>query len=277
MTQTLWDKTTLLARIADIDKKVRHAGGSPDNIEIMAYAKALIGTERQKTAVVLGMTPELRALALDRFERVTSVDNNPESIALYRDWVKYPEREQIIQASWLSLNTILHTRPIAVLGDGIFGNLPDLNAHRQLLELLRDILADGGRLVTRMAMIPEGFDAVANSADKLIHKFRQNELTEEEFGFGMRLMGHHQHSYDPVTFQLNNDRIFAACQEDLQRGRLSSHEHGIILRYRSPGSNVILPQREWEKLLKETGFRFVAHQCVGKDWYRYYVIYECSA
>jgi hypothetical protein len=272
-----WDRVTLESRISDTAGRRRHAGGSPDENEIAAYATALSGAAGRGTALVLGMTPELRRLALSRFRRVFSVDNNPEAILLYRDWVDATERarEVIVESDWRDLTPPASVDIDAVLGDGVFGNLPDIGGHRALLGTIGQLLAPAGRFVTRHALIPEGFDARSCRAESLIEQFRAGRLDEAEFGFGMRIVGHYHDCYDRVSFLLDNQAVFARCEDAYRAGRLTAQEIGAIRRYSYGGRNCLLPQSLWEELLRECGFDFRVVPCTGKAWYAYYPVYDC--
>ncbi len=277
MPGTEWDPATLQARISDGARRLRHPGGSPDPVEIAAYAAA-IPAEARGTALVLGMTPELRALAAARFERVVSVEMNPAAVALYRDWLD-PEaraRETIVERDWLAGERLGDDPVAVVLGDGVFGNLPDLAAHHRLLRIIRASLRPGGRFVTRMAMIPDGFDPARHTCDRLIARYRAGEYDAAEFGFGMRIVGHYATCYDPATATLDNARLFAACAARRAAGGLPAAEEAAIRRYYYGGTNRIVSQAFWEAALAGCGYRFRPHRCHGKAWYDYYVVYECA-
>lgn len=258
-----WNQATLETRIADARLRQRYPGGSPDPVEIAAYAAALgQADDAPGAALVLGMTPELRALALTRFERLISVDANPHAIALYRNWVApaEQERETILAANWFSLPAVLAHPVSAVLADGVFGNLPDLAAHEQLLRTIAAVLSPSGRLVTRMAMIPDDFDPTVHRADRLLTRFRARQIDEAEFGFGMRLVGHYESCYDRPTAQLDNAKIYACCLARHAASEFTDAEHAVIRRYYFGGYNCIVTQRAWERGLTAAGWQFQIHR-----------------
>jgi SAM-dependent methyltransferase len=272
-----WDRDTLRARIQDAGARIRHPGGSPDPTEVAAYEAALPAGARDGTALILGMTPELRRLALRRFRRVVSVDANPGAIDLYRDWIdaKDRARERIVRADWLDLTG--RVAPVsAVLGDGVFGNLLTLAAHRRLLRQIARLLQPGGRFITRQALIPNGFDPAAHRADRLLRRFRRGAIDAGEFGFGIRLVGYLETCYDGRRYLLDNARVFRRCDDARRQGVIREDEYAAIRRYYYGGRNCILPQDRWERLLAECGYRFDTRPCRGKAWYAYYVIYACE-
>lgn len=264
-----WDKNTLRARVADQARRVRHEAGSPSAPEIAAYARAL-PDGRRESAVVLGMTPELRALALSRFTRVVSIDISPEAVAAFGDWPAGREREEIVQADWWDLPQHAHEVD-AVLTDGGFPNSEDVEAVGELLTCVRDVLRPGGRLVTRHPVVPEGLDLEANSHPELVARYRRGDLDPTEFGFGMRLLGHLRCCWDGEY--LDNAKLFAEIADD---ETLTAPERALVGRYVFHGRNVLLPAGDWERLLVDSGFEFAVEVLTGRDWHAYYPVYAAS-
>ncbi len=262
-----WDKNTLSARVADAGRRVRHEAGSPCPDEIAAYGRGL-PDGRGETAVVLGMTPELRSLALSRFERVVSIDISSDAVAAFGDWPDDREREEIILSDWWELPR--HVQGVdAVLTDGGFPNSADVDAMGELLTCVRDVLRPGGRLVTRHPVVPDGLDLDAESHPSLVARHRDGRLDPTEFGFGMRLLGHLRCCWDGVY--LDNAKLFAEIDDDQS---LTVAERAVIGRYVFGGRNVLLPAGDWERLMGEKGFEPSVEVLTGRDWYRYYPIYS---
>lgn len=277
MTGAGWGDESLRARIADPSRRLRHPAGSPDATEVAAYAAALpVGIPGP--IVVLGMTPELRALAARRAERTIAVDVSERAIALYGGWLTPAERalETVVLADWRRLADIVDEPAAAVIADGAFGNLPDEDAHAELLATIRAVLSPEGRFVTRHALIPRGVRLADHSADALLARFRAGEIDEAEFGFGTRLLGHHACCYDPRSGRLDNAKLFAEVDAARERGDLTAAEHAAICRYRFDGDNCILDQDRWERLLSECELRFSSADLRGREWYSYYPVYRCQ-
>jgi SAM-dependent methyltransferase len=184
-------------------------------------------------------------------------------------------RERVIRADWMTLAERVGPAR-AVLGDGVFGNLLTLEAHRRLLLEIARVLLPGGRFITRQALVPRGFDPGAHRAARLLRRFRRGEIDASEFGFGMRLFGHYDDCYDRDTFLLDNAAVFRRCDDARRRGELEDREHAAIRRYYYGGRNCILPQERWEDLLRDCAYRFTTRPCRGKAWYDYYVVYACA-
>ena len=94
-----WDEATLRTRIIDTDRRLRRAASSPNAEEIEVFRRMLESGGPPETVLVLGMTPELRRLALQHARRVYSVDDSKTSIDLFRSWVDRADRrrERIIR------------------------------------------------------------------------------------------------------------------------------------------------------------------------------------
>ena len=124
-------------------------------------------------------------------------------------------------------------------------------------------------------MVPRNFTPNDHSAQPLLKRFRAGELTEEEFGFGMRIFGSYSDAYNMQTFILDNKEVFAKYEDWLKKGLLSESEYTAIRRYYYAGPNLIPPQTVWETMLFEEGFTFQQYTLKGKMWYEYYPIYYC--
>ncbi len=274
-----WDCKTLTARVSDFKALQRFAGGSPNSAEVAAYAAGFPPALETGACLVLGMTPELRKLAASRSNSFVTVERNPDAIELYRDWLNtdMQRKERIISAEWLTLGTLdLPEAPCAaVIGDGIFGNLPNLTAHRALLRQITSRLHSEGRFITRKALATTLSQEEASTPDMLIRQYRQHEIDEAEFGFGMRLRAFLDTCYNAVTYELDNRTIFQQCSNLHRSQQLTDQEYTIVKRYYYGGTNCILPQEVWEQTLKECGFSFRIHRLKGKTWYAYYPVYEC--
>lgn len=273
-----WDSVSLLARIKDKDARQRFEAGCPNKVEIEAYAAALPCNCSQQTTVVLGITPELRLLAAKSFKKVLTIDYSRQSIETYTDWLtsSYRQKETIINGNWLNLQEHLPGPVFVIMGDGIFGNLQDVEQHRILLSNIASSLFPGGSFITRMAFIPEGFEPDEHTAEKLINRFRNGEINEAEFGFDMRILGHYKFCYDKNKYILDNAKLFKECDDFLRCGKISKEELSLIRRYYFTGKNCIISQGLWEALLQQHNFSFTIQPCFGRTWYKYYMVYKCN-
>ena len=279
-----WDNESLRARIADPYRRIRYEAGSPNSHEIECYGYCLskgfrLGAKKADGwhIVVLGMTPELRQMAHKMSCAVTCVDVSEEAIKLYCDWICEEDRikENIVQADWIRLPDVLNKPADAIIGDGVFGNMTSLEDYTRVLRALRESLGRDGFLVLRTIMVPSNFTANKHAAQQLLKRFRAGELTEAEFGFGMRIFGSCSDAYNVQTFLLDNKEVFLRYEDWFKKGILSESEYAAIRRYYYAGPNLIPPQTVWETMLLEEGFTFQQYTLKGKMWYEYYPIYYC--
>ncbi len=272
-----WDAKTIRLRIEDPKTRQRFAAGCPNADEIKMYEAATRNLRDKSIALVLGMTPELRKLTIRVFCRVVTADNNPDAIATYKNWLSKEEqhKEHILETDWFDLEQHLNHRVSAIMGDGIFGNLVNFESHVTLLQLLSRLLSDGGVLIVRKALIPANFDPDEESFENKLKLFRQGALDRAEFGLASRILGFYRHSYNPETYILDSRDIRYAIQKKYRQGRITKTEFHAMNRYSYNGRNCILPQEVWERLLSDCGFKYRIFECLGKDWYRYYKIYQC--
>jgi len=276
-----WDLATHKARIADMGSCIRYAAGSPDSEEILLCQRLLLNdglrSPSKKRFLILGMTPELRRMALATGMEVVSVDKSRHAIELFRDWVpeEFRHRERTIQRNWLGLDEEEAWAFDAIMGDGVFGNVLSLQEHYHLFEKLRCVLDPDGIIILRQVIIPDVFKFEDNTCAALLKRFRAGSMSEEGFGFSMRLWGCFDQAYDPGSFLLNNRTVFNHYRESLREGILSQSEFDLIWRYYYDGLNMILPQWGWEEILSEAGFAFEAHFLEGREWYEYFPVYSC--
>ena len=273
--QPKWNERAYRARIKNSDKRERFEAGSPNSEEIVTYSQAIPAEAQRKTAVILGMTPELRNMAAREFERIICVDHNQYAINLYRDWLadELRQKESIKCNGWLEIEHCLTHQADVIFGDGIFANLPDINTHIELLQKLKDALADNGALIVRKALIPRGFNTQADSFTNLLKRFRCDSLDEIEFGFAVRLLGHYASCYTPDTYILDNQKVFDECKKRFNSGIINDLEYESIMRFYFGGKNCLIPEDIWEKIASSCGFKVNCLSSSNRDWYRYYKVF----
>lgn len=270
-----WTKDIYQARIASTAARLRHAAGSPSPEETSAYQAGCGGLPDAGTAVVLGMTPELRRMAAERFARIVSIDASPAAIELFADWL--PEdlrsRETILRGTWQDLPRLAAGKPAAILGDGIIGNLAGAAETIQLLETLRESLSHGGRCVMRNVILPRGLEPADFRFDQLLGAFRAGRIDAAEFGFTARILGFHATAYDSASQTLDNARVYAEIDAMERDGFLTKGEYAALARYRFAGRNFLPGEDAWRGILLAAGFGAAETlPCHGRMWHRYYPV-----
>ena len=271
----------MLTRIADSEARKRFEAGSPNPDEVELYRNCLLSGLSSndlsgKRILVLGMTPEIRSMALCNGAHLISIDQSKDAIDMYKDWVpeEYSTNEIIIHASWRVAGKHMTLPVDAVMGDGVFGNILSVEKHVELLRVLKDITTKNGIMIFRKALVPDEFNPDQYDAHRLIQKCRSGILSDAEFGFSMRLWGNFKNAFDPECFLLDNSVTFQCYQTWMKEGKLSETEYASIKRYYFNGLNMILSQRKWEEILVSSGYKFKCHRLTGKDWYTYYPVYS---
>ena len=275
---TGWSKAAYRARIKDSETQQRYEGGSPNRNEIDTYRSLFPRRSGGDIAVVLGMTPELRTQVAATFDKLITVERDRRAIAIYAEWLpeKFRARESIIQGDWFSLQDYLPGKVKLIVGDGVFGNTRSLDYHRQLLRIIHRALDRQGVFITRKVIIPEHFNETPYSRSVLIDRYRKGLITDDEFGFTMRILGFFSSCYDPKNFRLNNRAVFRAVRRLYVEKRITKDERDIVMRFYFQGSNCILPEKIWENILQEADFSFTTSSMSGKLWYDFFKIYTCK-
>ncbi len=275
--QNHWTPEIYESRIVDAVRGTRHAGGSPGADEILGYQSGFAHVDASSTAIVLGMTPELRISAARSFRRLLSIDLSEVAISLYTGWL--PEdlrtKETIVRGNWTELPALIDQPVGVVLGDGIIGNLAGPEEALSLLTAIREALAPGGCCVMRNVILPEGLDPGRFEFDQLLSDFRSREIDSAEFGFCSRMLGFHRTSYDKAREILDNAATFSQLDAMADQGKLSEVEKEALSRYRFTGSNFFPGEPTWNGLLASAGFSMPERQIPsGKRWSEFYQVQE---
>lgn len=269
-----WDAEFIAARIANRAARLRFEAGSPNAEEIEVYRSALPagGVSR---CLVLGMTPELRALMVDVSLEVVSVDSSAAAIAEYGPWVSSP-RERVVEAEWSRFLQQAGQCFDVIAGDGVFGNLAGRDAARSLLQAIESKLAPGGVFVSRMALVPREFEPMRWQWPNLVAQFRAGHIGEAEFGLTLRLFGFFSQFHDAGMGSLDCGAVYREIASLCDSGALNTREREIAWRYLFMGRNWLPPESAWEGLLAEFPWRVVRRSLRGKLWHAYYPFYACS-
>jgi hypothetical protein len=269
-----WEAEFITARIANRASRVRYEAGSPNPEEIEVYRDAL-PAECVERCLVLGMTPELRALMVGICAEVVSVDSSAVAIAEYGPWVASP-RETIVEADWSRFLQQTGQRFDVIAGDGIFGNLSGSDAAGQLLRAIQDHLAPGGVFITRMALVPTAFEATRWSWRMLAEQFRRGCIGEAEFGLTLRLFGFFRQFYDVESAILDCAGVYREIASLCESGALRGQEREIAWRYVFTEKNWLPRETTWVGLLGESAWQITRRSLRGSLWHAYYPFYVCT-
>jgi len=192
--EPLWNKSVVTSRIQDTKQRVRYQAGSPNQKEIAAYTNYLPSEKicAKSTAIVLGMTPELRQMAVQRFNKVIAFDTGEAAIHAYRDWVpdELKQKEKIYSVDWRHLGYFdwsLYPPVCAVLGDGIFGNMPDISAQRSLLQSLSNLFPHSV-FIFRKALAEFAYKSDQEALQSLRDTYRAGAISDDAFGLDFLIL-----------------------------------------------------------------------------------------
>jgi hypothetical protein len=144
-----------------------------------------------------------------------------------------------------------------------------------MLEQLRAVLAPGGRVVVRQALVPAGTVVEDEAWPALRGRHRGGLLDDSELGFGVRLVGHLGCCWDGC--RLDNAALFGEVDRQAAAGCWRPRELAAIARYRFDGSTALLAEGDWAAVVAGSGFDLREHPLSGRDWYRYYRVQQLTA
>lgn len=271
-----WTAEIYQSRIADAGLMIRHAAGSPASEEIAVYLNCCAGADPDGTAVILGMTPELRCMAAGHFRKLVSIDCSEVAIQLYSDWLPQHLRakETVICGRWTELSSLVDGPVSVVLGDGVVGNLSGPGETLSLLEEIRTVLAPAGCCVMRNAIVNTGVIPARYEFSRLLMDFRSGLIDAAEFAFSTRMLGFYECVYDTRAEMLDNAITYGLLDAMRDAGDLSDEEWEALGRYRFMGRNYFPSNETWRSLLVAAGFGNVVQRGLrGKLWYEYYPVH----
>lgn len=272
-----WTEEIVKSRVMDDQKQLRYEAGSPNKLEVELYSRYL--PENCEVGIVMGMTPELRNMAVEHCDLLISIDASKSAIKTYRNWLnpELQKKEKIIHGDWNDLEDFLDTKAGFIIGDGVFGNIVPLTQYVPLLKSIRAMLSDRGSFITRQCLIPDDLiKNVKRHKSALIERFRKGIIDEAEFGLSMRLQGYVEQAYDKDTSLLDNKKVYESIEIDHKNGLISDKEYQIVHRYFFQGMNSLPTRSKWEQYLKESGFICGYEKLLGKNWYEWYPVYHCK-
>ena len=153
----MWSADFLRARVACFTTRVRYPAGSPDALESSLYKRLVLQVVHREIACCLGMTPELRIILSDYYQRIISIDCSADSIEIYADWLAEEQRlkEEVVLADWVDyLDSLPEHSLDCVVGDAILANLSGEDEARHLIMSIHRVLRSSGVLVMRSPVMP---------------------------------------------------------------------------------------------------------------------------
>lgn len=268
-----WSDEYLQSRVASVSRRERYPAGSPNASESSLYRRLVLEVPQRRTACCLGMTPELRSVLADCYQRLLSIDCSKDAIAVYGEWLTIQQRskEEIVFSEWISyLQSLPRASVDCVAGDGILANLSGHEEASMLMKAIHRVLEPSGCLVMRSPVIPSR----PPGWQQLRDAYRSGQVDDAGFGLGLRLLGFCEQYYSESSGILDNAKVFDKCSRLNQDGHLSDAELSIVNRYIFRGLNWIPTEKMWRQFLNSLPFEVASYQLNGKHWYSYYRLFR---
>jgi len=254
-----WSKKMAQAR------KKRKPPSAPSKSEKLAYdhflKKALKG-KRQPKVMILGVTPELRDIALKNNCEVISVDISKEMIKTMKGLVKNKKHKKdiILNDNWLTVPFKNNSFDV-VMGDGPFTNIPSLPDVKKMLTKITKILKPDGYLLIREVI---HLSNRKKSFKKVVSDYRKKRIKWEDFYVDIRFYVFFEKVYNSQKKLLYSGKVFKELIDQQQKGNLTEKELKTLKSLESNIKNLILGKAEFKRLFSKY-FSFVSER-VGKEF-----------
>jgi SAM-dependent methyltransferase len=256
-------------KIAQHWKAISDPPVRPSKDEVAIYKKwfkKLTKNKKLKT-LVFGATPELRDLALECNQDVTSVDIswemlNAMNLLMKEDWKK----EIILKCDWLKMPLKDNYYDIA-MGDNYI-NMLRWRQFKSMIKETHRLLKPGGHLLTAVLI----YSKVSDSIEEITRQYEKGQ-----FRIGDLLAFSMDATYNPKIKETSVPRHFKELDRLFKLGKVSKKTMKNLEPYRGPLTIAKPTEREFEKLIKPY-FKIVSKE-YGADYKccRYRPIYVLKA
>lgn len=201
-------------------------------LQIYEDHMAKISGRKDAGVLILGVTPELRMLALKNGCRVTAVDNNMIAIKAMDEFMDYTgldrARETILKYNWLDMPMNKHEYDLA-LGDGSLTMLTNFEDLENLLARLRELLKPDGYFSTKVGVYPD--DWIQTGILDILEKYRQRSKKSLPEFYGPELIFELMFSrdaYDEKNGQMSYAKLIRKLRTSFKEGSLSKSEFDFL-------------------------------------------------
>lgn len=208
-----------------------------------------------KKALILGVTPELRDIAIENNLESYAVDLSRNVADLYSSLMKnknHPNDKVIIQ-NWLDMDFPDSSFGI-VMADASFCNLPNIKSNEFLMKKLNKLLCSGGYVVLRNIFYPTQKQMPLK---ELVRLFRDKKIDPADFFMTLRVVSYIKKVFDPKTCQYNAKKNFEIIEEDYKKGIFNKEEFDFIMGYKNNIINTFIPEKKFIKIFTDNGFKLV--------------------
>jgi len=244
-----WSGQVAAARTKD---RSQYPGGPSASPAILAtYARLInsaIAGKQAFTACVLGATPELRDMVLERGGNLTTLDISDEMIAKCAPLMRHQEntRETVRIASWLDASLPAAAFDL-VLGDGASNNIPP-DKQTEFFANLRRLLRPGGTLVLREGVIHP--DRPVRTVAEISREFDEGGAHWFDTFYDLYLYSELTPRYrDPETSRTNLGAFWEEIRQARESGGLGQAAFEAMWWFRGKIIHTIYLKPELEKLM----------------------------
>jgi len=231
-------------------RKKRRSPAAPTQSEqgiIEGFLREAIKGIGNPQVLVLGVTPELRQIALNNGCWVVSVDISSDMIKAMRDLVDCQDRERdkIIQGNWLTVPFEDNTFDL-VLGDASFVNLSSFgDAEKLLLKLNRVLKLDGHLLLHELVYLPDK----KKTFEQIAADYRAGKTKWPDFYVEMRFLAFFDDFYNPKTKIFPMAEVFREIEKKFKAGEITEQEFQGLKTLDTKVNNLLFLREEFEGLL----------------------------
>ncbi len=233
-------------------KRKKRSPAVPSISEQKTYEKFLkqaLKNKKDPKVLILGVTPELRDIALKNNCQVVCIDISREMIKIMKPLIKYKgvKKEKIINANWLTVSFPKNSFDL-VMGDGTLTNLLSIHDVRKLLFKIQRVLKPEGFFLIRELIHLSNKKAPFK---KIVSDYRKNKIKWEDFFTDLRFYTFFNKAYNPKNKLLSADKIFQEIEKKYQQGELTKKEYQKIMSLENRMKNLVLFKGKFMKLIKE--------------------------
>lgn len=235
-----WQKGDIAEQRTKDRKQYLAAPSACDGV-IEIYKELLeksIANKNDFNACVLGVTPELRNIVLERGGNLTSIDINSKMFGKVKPYIEYNGKEKIVIGDWLD-NQLVSESYNVVLGDGVSNNISFKEQDKFFREISRLIKKDSYVILREAAINPKRPIRSVEDIDKdfINRKIHWFDLLMDLYFYS----DISDNCYDKETYTSDLGRLYRDIELCYKQGRLSKKTFNAIWWFKSDIKHTFMP------------------------------------
>jgi cyclopropane fatty-acyl-phospholipid synthase-like methyltransferase len=206
---------------------------TPEALEVYGDHMKMISGRDDPKVLILGVTPELRMLALNHGCRVTAVDFDMVVVSAMSDFMDYTKVDQrkeiILKCDWLTMPLEKHSYDL-ILADGSFNVLTNLTDYEKLLTKINEFLKPNGYVSIRIGGCPDNWTPTKVIDILNEHRIRvgnfMNVSKSPELTFKMMFS---LEAYDEKSSQMSYDKLLEEIRRLFENQKITKNEFDNLL------------------------------------------------